>query len=231
MVPWQSVARAQTPDGEHELGLFRRGAEFVIRVDGRDLMNSRVHFSEEAMAELACAELQATTAPHVLVGGLGMGFTLAACLRSLPADATIEVLELVQEVIEWNQGPLAHLAGSPLADPRVQAHARDVRERISSSHDEFDAILLDVDNGPSAMSQSQNQSLYSSAGLKRVVRALKPGGVFSVWSAGADTRFTNRLNSCGMSANPHWVRARPGNKGAAHCVWIARKPPAGGAVS
>ncbi|HWG85774.1 MAG TPA: hypothetical protein VNT60_09860, partial [Deinococcales bacterium] len=192
-MPWVELARAPVPGGAGELSLHRRGGEYSIRLaSGGELMNSRLHGSEEALASLACARLSSRAAPRVLVGGLGMGFTLAAALAALPPNASVTVAELVPAVIEWNRGELGACAGHPLRDPRVQAVAADVRELIGAARRSYDAILLDVDNGPGGLTSAANDDLYSPVGLAAARRALSAGGVLAVWSAHPDAAFQDR---------------------------------------
>jgi len=224
MVPWILLGRAKTPDGQSEMKLMRRGDEYVIRVQGHELMNSRAHGSEEALAELSCANLPDKTRPRVLIGGLGMGFTLAAAIRVLPEKAIIEIAELVEEVVEWNRGPLGPLAGNPLDDQRVEVHIGDVRVPLKSAVQIYDAIILDIDNGPTPLTQASNQGLYGPRGLATITKALKPGGTLSVWSAEPDERFTQRLQECGFSVTVERVRARA-QAGSTHTIWLAVVPP------
>ncbi len=223
MVPWILLGRAKTPDGQSEMKLMRRGDEYVIRVQGHELMNSRAHGSEEALAELSCANLPEKNSPRVLIGGLGMGFTLAAAIRVLPAKAIIEIAELVEAVVEWNKGPLGPLAGNPLDDKRVRVHIGDVRVPLKSAVHIYDAIILDIDNGPTPLTQASNQSLYGTRGLATMAKALKPGGTLSVWSAEPDERFTRRLEECGFSVTIERVRART-QAGSTHTIWLAVAP-------
>lgn len=234
MLPWEIVDRARAPDGA-ELQLARRGEEWVVRAGGRVLMSSRVHGSEEALAALALARLP--RAPRtVLVGGLGLGFTLRALLDRLPDDARAVVAELVPALVAWNEGPLAHLAGRPLADPRVRLQPRDVLACAAEAERAFDAVLLDVDNGPSALAHAANARLYARKGLQALRRALKAGGVLAVWSAGPDERFLERLEAAGFAAELRQVPGRSGtSKGIRHAVFLATRrdgpaaPAAGGA--
>lgn len=221
MIPWELVDTAPTPDGG-ELSLHRRGQEYSIRIDRKELMNSRQHGSEEAMARLACGALSGDR-PRVLVGGLGMGFTLAATNACLGAGARIEVAELVPAVIRWNRGPLGVLASHPLDDPRVEVHRGDIRRVLEGAEAGYDAILLDVDNGPDGLTQQSNRWLYGREGLARLARALVPGGVLSVWSANPDRPFTQRLAATGFSAETHAVRARANGKGPKHTIWVATR--------
>jgi spermidine synthase len=203
--PWTTLGSAQAPGGG-TLVLQQRDDEFVIRLDGHVLMGSRTSGSERLMSEVGCEPLRAARAPRVLIGGLGLGFTLRAALDVLPADAEVEVAEIVPEVVAWNRGPLAPLAGSPLADARVRVSTRDVREAIGEGG--FDAILLDVDNGPNAFTLPANRALYDDRGLARIRAALRPRGTLVVWSVGPDAAFVARLVRAGFSAGSRAVHDR-----------------------
>lgn len=222
MIPWEKLGSASLPGEKLPMMLYRRDTEFVIRVGTVALMSSAAHGSEEALAELACSRVAGRAGARVLVGGLGMGFTLAAALRGLAADARVEVAELVPAVVEWNRGPLAHLAGRPLEDARVSVWEGDVAERIRGARDSFDAILLDVDNGPDAFTVEGNGRLYSPAGLRANFAALRNGGVLGVWSVAPDREFTRRLMQAGFEAEEQVVRARRG-KGGRHTLWLATR--------
>lgn len=224
MIPWTVLGTTQIPGNGGELKLSQRGKEFSIRLSGRrgELMNSRMHGSEDALAELGCATLAGKADAHVLVGGLGMGFTLAAALRVVAPTATVTVAELVPAVVEWNQGPLGECAGHPLSDARTQVQVGDVAELLNAKA-QFDAILLDVDNGPEGLTHSDNNWLYSMDGLAAAFKSLRPKGVLAVWSAGPDQLFTIRLKKAGYRVQMRNVRARPG-KGAHHIIWLAQKP-------
>ena len=202
--------------------LNRRGNEFLILADGKDLMTSSQHGSEEALATLGCQWARALEQPCVLVGGLGMGFTLRATLDLLPPDATVVVVELLSAVVSWNRGPLGPLADHPLNDRRVRVEVGDVRDALRSGEGRFDAILLDVDNGPAAFAQQGNNSLYDNAGVDCARRALKPDGVLAVWSAWPDRKFQHRLRHCGFIAETVPVRARLEKGGARHSIFVAR---------
>lgn len=223
MKHWELLDTAVVPGGGGELRLSRRDDEYSISLGHLELMNSRVHGSEEALAELTCQRLRDRTHPRVLIGGLGMGFTLAAALKQLGADAEIVVAELVPAVVAWNRAYLAQLAGRPLDDARVTVCEDDVGELIRSGKLAFDAILLDVDNGPEGFSRKENDSLYSSAGLDAVKAALRPKGIFGMWSIGPDQRFSKRLKQSGLAMEETMVRARAGKKGGRHTIWLATK--------
>jgi len=216
-----------TADGR-ELVLSRRGDVFHIHIDRYELMASRAHGSEEELARLALTALGPRPAPRVLVGGLGMGFTLRATLDAL-ADrpgASIEVAEVFPAVVEWNRGVLAPLAGSPLVDPRVRVVEGDVADAIAAAGTGYDAILLDVDNGPEALTLDTNRRLYTPVGLRRLLAALTPGGVLAVWSTEDDPRFADRLGEIGFAVTTRSVRARPG-RGARHVVFVAERAAGG----
>ncbi len=224
MRAWELLDTATVPGEGGELRLYRRGEEFSINAGHSELMNSRVHGSEDALAELACQRLG--DRPRVLIGGLGMGFTLAAALRQLGPDAEIVVAELVPAVVEWNRGVLSALAGHPLDDPRVTVHEGDVGPLIRSARGDYDAILLDVDNGPEGLTRKDNDSLYSSVGLSAALAALRAGGIFGVWSISPDQRFSKRLKHAGFSVEEIRSRAH-GRRGARHMIWFgtAKKKP------
>jgi spermidine synthase len=220
MKPWEVLARAPAPDGG-EFVLHHRDGEFVIRVRGQELMSSRVHGSEEEMARLAAAALGSIANPRMLIGGLGLGYTLRATLDALGAGARVIVAELAEAIVTWNRGPLAPLAARPLDDPRVQVEIADVR-RVMRGAGPWHAILLDVDNGPAALTRASNAGLYDSPGLTAAHDALVPGGVLVVWSAGPDDRFTARLAQAGFLAETHAVRAGKG-RGTRHTLFVARR--------
>lgn len=219
MKPWEKLATASTPDGGW-LELRHHDGEYVIRADGYDLMTSRMHGSEDAMMSLACP--QPAKGACVLVGGLGMGYTLRATLDLLPAQASVVVGELIPEVIEWNRGPLGALANRPLDDPRTEVAPGDVAKVIRDSESRFDAILLDVDNGPDALTQRANFWLYTRAGLAAIHRALRPKGALAVWSVGDDATFERRLRGAGFEPSTHHVTAH-GSRGKRQVVFIGRK--------
>ncbi len=221
MTPWETLGRAQAPDGA-ELVLQRRGTELVIRVRGNDLMSSRAHGSEEKLAELACASLRQAAAPRVLIGGLGMGYTLRAALDLLPAGARVVVAEVVPAVVEWNRGPLADLAGRPLDDPRVTVEIVDVGALLRRPAARHDVILLDVDNGPAALTRRANQVLYSGPGLETARRALRPGGVLAVWSAAPDDAFRARFARAGFAVQVVQTPARGAAGGSTHTLFVGK---------
>ena len=221
MIPWVFLDKAQVPDGG-ELRLMRRGAEFSIKLGQNELMNSRLSGSEQALATLTCRRIQAVDRPRMLIGGLGMGFTLRAALAVLPPKAEVVVAELVPSVVTWARGPMAEIFGDSLTDPRVVVREVDVSELIRSERAGFDAILLDVDNGPEGLTRESNNALYSGAGLSAARAALRPGGVLAVWSSGPDARFTRRLSKVGFEVNEVPIRANGPRGGARHMVWIAQ---------
>lgn len=222
MKPWELLGEAQAPDGT-DLRLTRHASELVILANGRSLMSSRMHGSEEALAALGCRRARALDAPWVLVGGLGMGFTLRATLDLLPTDAVVVVSELVPAVVEWNRGPLGPLAGHPLTDTRVRVQVEDVASTLRASPARFDAVLLDVDNGPSAMTASTNARLYDNQGVAAARDALAPDGVLAVWSARDDRKFEQRLRYAGLEVEVERVRARLKAGGPRHTIFLGRK--------
>ena len=224
MDPWITIDSATIPGSNTELTLLQRDDDFAIRIAGvpGDLMNSRRHHSEAALAELACARLGTIENARVLVGGLGMGFTLAAALRAVPGSAEVIVAELVPAVVEWNRGLLGQCAGRPVEDGRTRVHLGDVADLLKHQAEQFDAILLDVDNGPEAMTSSDNEWLYTPAGLKTIYEKLRPEGIVAIWSARADQQFTKRLKKTGFNVQLRTVRARPG-KGSRHTIFVAQK--------
>ena len=221
MVPWELLDRATVPGGSGELRLYKRGEEFSIRLDRCELMNSRIHGSEDALAELACARIADCADTRVLIGGLGMGFTAAAALGRLGGDGRLVVAELSPAVVKWNRGPLADLAGRPLEDERVTVREIDVAEILKVERGNYDAILLDVDNGPEGLTRKGNDWLYARAGLVAAFRALRPGGVLGVWSSSANRAFTERLREAGFEVDETPVRSRDGGKGSRHTIWLA----------
>ncbi len=223
MIPWEDIDRAEVPGGEGEVILRRRGTEFSIRTATTELMNSRLHGSEDALAELTCGRVKRKTGRRILVGGLGMGYTLAAALQHSELDTLITVTELIPAVVRWNREHLGHLAGKPLDDGRGSIQQEDVAETISRNKSAWDAILLDVDNGPDGLTRKANDRLYGMNGLKNAFLALRTGGILSIWSSGADEEFTRRLKRCQFQTEIVTVRARKPGKGARHTIWLAKK--------
>lgn len=222
MIPWKFLASAPIPNNGGELRLSQRGEEFSIRVANAELMNSRAHGSEEELALLSCKKIATRKNPQVLIGGLGLGFTTAAALENLPESAEVTVAELVPGLVEWNRNIFGHLANEPLKDKRVQVQVGDVANLLKTSTRRFDAILLDVDNGPEGLTQPQNDWLYGPAGLAAAKTALRPnGGVLAVWSVATAPLFTRRLQQAGFQVEEIRSRARKRGKGARHCIWLA----------
>ena len=229
MNPWAKLGVARAPEGG-ELILYERAGEFSIRVNGHELMSSRAHGSEEHLAALACAGLGSEA--RVLIGGLGMGYTLRAALDRLPPGSQVVVAELVPAVVEWNRGPLAHLAGRPLDDPRVSLEVRDVGRVLRESRERWDVILLDVDNGPQALTRKANHALYGDQGLALARRCLRRGGAYAVWSASPDEAFLRRLRRAGFAAaEAHDVPARGTAGGPLHTIFLGRAGEPAGPVS
>ena len=223
MIPWLQIDTARVPGADIELRLMRRGEEFSMMLGQNELMNSRLSGSEEALATLTCKKIEAVKRPHLLVGGLGMGFTLRAALAVLGREARITVAELVPVVISWAHGPMAELFGNSLTDPRASIREADVVDVIKTSPSAFDAILLDVDNGPEALIRKANDALYDLNGLKAIRGALRPGGILAVWSSGPNIAFTKRLRAADFDVNEVGVRATTKRSGAHHVIWFATK--------
>jgi spermidine synthase len=221
MTPRELIGTAHVPGGA-DLRLFRRGGDFMIVLDRNELMNTRMSGSEEALAVMSCDRLAAGQTPHLLIGGYGMGFTLRAALGRLPAQARVTVAELVPEIIAWARGPMAALTDGCLDDRRVTLVERDVAQVIAAARGSYDAILLDVDNGPDGLVRQANDGLYSMRGLAAARAALCPGGVLAVWSAGPDPAFARRLGAAGFAVEEVSVRARSNGKGPTHVIWFAR---------
>jgi len=224
MIPWMEIDSARVPGSEVELRLMRRGDDFSMMLGPNELMNSRLSGSEEALATLACRRIQTVKRPHLLIGGLGMGFTLRAALAVLGPEARIMVAELVPAVIAWARGPIAHLFGDSLEDPRASIREADAVDVIRSHVSAFDAILLDVDNGPEGLIRKANDALYDCNGLRAVHRALRHGGVLAVWSSGPNPAFSIRLRNAGFKVDEVNVRATTKRKGARHVIWFGTKP-------
>jgi len=219
MNPWIHLDTAQIPGGG-ELKLMQRGGDYSIMSGAIELMNSRLYGSEVALCDLALPVIAATKAPRMLIGGLGMGFTLRAALAALPKNARIVVAELVPEVIAWGRSHLAGLYGDSLSDPRVKLIQTDVADLLRNANPPYDAVLMDVDNGPDALNRDANDNLYSVAGLAMTRRAVKHGGVLAVWSAGPDQPFAARMRRAGFGVTEHRVGASPSGKGPRHIIWV-----------
>jgi spermidine synthase len=225
MIPWKLIDTAQIPGNGGELQCYQRDNEFSIRiVGGGVLMSTWAHGSEDALAELACQAIAGRARPRLLIGGLGMGFTLAAALRHLGADAMVEVAELVPAVVVWNRGALGEHAGHPLRDARATVREGDVAKVLKGARQAYDAILLDVDNGPEGLTRKKNDWLYSTDGLTASYTALRPQGVLAVWSAGPDRDFTARLKKVGFEVKEALVHEHD-NKGDLHTIWLAKRGP------
>jgi spermidine synthase len=222
MIPRELIDTAEVPGGE-PLRLFRRGKDFMIVLDRNELMNSRMSGSEEALAEMTCARLGHRTKTHLLIGGYGMGFTLRKALAVLGKDARVTVAELVPRIIEWAKGPMAELTAGCLDDRRVEVVIDDVGALIAAGENAYDAILLDVDNGPDGLTRAANDGLYSPRGLAAAKAALRRGGILAVWSAAPDARFAKRLREAGFVVEEVAVRARQSGKGPRHVIWFATR--------
>ncbi|PDS31514.1 spermidine synthase [Rhizobium phaseoli] len=223
MLPWIQLDSATIPGEGGELRLKQRGSEFSIMLGANELMNSRLSGSEEALATLSWERIKSHPKPRILIGGLGMGFTLRAALAVLPDDAGVTVAELVPAVVAWARGPMAEVFKGCLDDPRVGIHQGDVGEAIRAGKSAYDAILLDVDNGPDGLTRKSNDRLYDFAGLRSAREALRRGGVLAVWSSGPDPDFTRRLKDSGFAVDV--VNTRAGRKrGVRHVIWLALKP-------
>jgi spermidine synthase len=223
MIPWKHIDTTAVPGSDVELRLMQRGDEFSMKLGQNELMSSRLSGSEEALATLTCRRLDAIKAPHLLIGGLGMGFTLRAALAVLGPTARITVAELLPAVITWAHGPMAEIFGDSLDDPRAKILSADVIVVIAAKPSAFDAILLDVDNGPEGLIRKANDALYDAKGLKAIRRALKPGGVLAVWSSGPHPAFSRRLRDAGFEVNEVAVRATTKRSGARHLIWFATR--------
>jgi spermidine synthase len=222
MVPRELIDTADVPGGA-PLRLFRRGADHMIVLDRNELMNSRMSGSEAALAGMTCARLAGRRGLRLLIGGYGMGFTLRAALAALGEDATLVVAELVPAILRWARGPMATLTAGCLDDPRVRLIEDDVAVVIGAGRGVYDAILLDVDNGPDGLTRAGNDGLYAAAGLAAARAALKPGGILAVWSAAPDRAFARRLGAAGFAVEEVAVRARANGKGPRHVIWFATR--------
>ena len=226
MIPWLHLSTATMPGGGGTLRLMQRGQEYSIMADGGiELMNSRLSGSEEALARLTAERLAGRPAPRVLIGGLGMGFTLRAALAAFGPDARVTVAELVPEVVDWARGPMGHVHGASLDDPRVEIAVGDVAGAIGRGGG--DAILLDVDNRPEGLTRRANDGLYDAAGLAAAKAALNPGGVLAVWSSAPHAVFSRRVRQAGFAVEELKVKAGPGRRKASHVIWLAVRPGRG----
>jgi spermidine synthase len=221
VTPRELIGVAEVPGGP-PLRLFRRNIDFMIVLDRNELMSTRMSGSEVALGTLTCDRIVGRRAPRVLIGGYGMGFTLRAVLGRLGDDAQVVVAELVPGIIEWARGPMATLTDGCLDDPRVTLEMQDVRQLVRGTTGGFDAIMLDVDNGPDGLTREANGGLYAPGGLAEARRALRPGGTLAVWSAAPDAAFTKRLVQAGFATEEVRVRARENGKGATHVIWMAQ---------
>ena len=222
MTPRELIDVADVPGGE-PLRLFRRGGDFMIVLDRNELMSSRMSGSEEALAEMTLARLRKPASARLLIGGYGMGFTLRKALALIGPEGEAVVAELVPKIIDWARGPMAELAAGCLDDPRTTIVMGDVGAAIGSARGDYDAILLDVDNGPDGLTRLANDRLYTFDGLRTARAALKPGGVLAVWSAGPDDRFRRRMGEAGFEVEEVAVRARQNGKGPRHVIWFGRR--------
>jgi spermidine synthase len=223
MIPWEEIGRAEIPGQKKEVTLRRRGSEFSIRTFDTELMNSRRHGSEESLAELACHRFKKSN-PNILIGGLGMGYTLAAAIEHTGLDSSITVSELIPAVVTWNREHLGHLAGMPLNNPKINVKIEDVAKTIGKEKSAWDIILLDVDNGPDGLTQKSNDRLYSISGLKKSFFALRPKGILGIWSSKGDATFSKRLEKSGFKVDIKAVKARKSEKKLKHTIWLAEKP-------
>ena len=218
---WTHMGEAPIPGSDRTLILYRGKDDFSIKIsNGFELMNTRKHGSEDALGSLPCRRLKQPGSARVLIGGLGMGFTLAAVLASVGPQAEVTVAELIPEVVEWNRGPLGEFSGRPLDDPRTRIYTGDVAKLIRRSSGCFDVIALDVDNGPEGLTNKANDWLYSLAGIAAAQNALVPAGILAYWSADPDHAFQDRLRRCGFVVEELRVAAH-GNKGPRHTIWLA----------
>ena len=223
MLPWQHLDTAPIPGSSDTLRLIRRGSEFAIMLGTNPLMNSRLSGSEEALATLVCARLAGQPLAKLLIGGLGMGFTLRAALGLLGPQASITVAELVPAVIAWARGPMVEVHGPSLMDRRVTITQGDVGGLIRVAKADYDAILLDVDNGPDGLTRKGNDALYTGTGLRAARAALKPGGILAVWSVAPDDAFAQRLTKAGFSVEDKRIKAHKGRSGTRHVIWLATR--------
>ena len=226
MIPWRHLDTAEVPDGGGELRLMQRGDEFSIMAGSTSLMTSHRSGSEETLATLACERIKSRDRPSLLIGGLGMGFTLRAALAALGPESRVVVAELVPAVISWAKGPMAEIFGNSLADPRVTIIEGDVAKVIASSSSAYDAVLLDVDNGPEGLTRKANNRIYDLEGLRAARTALRPGGILALWSSGPNRDFAQRLRKTGFAVEEVKARANGARGGAWHVIWLATNPAA-----
>ena len=220
MKPWITVGEALSPDGTR-LELVEHDGEYIIKADDLPLMSTRMHFSEIELARLVCNRLK--PGAKVMIGGLGLGYTLRAALDHLPKDGTAVQVELVPEVVEWNKGPLAPFAEHPLDDKRSELVQGDVSKVLREARNEYDSIMLDVDNGPTALVNERNSWLYTDTGLQAIRSALKNGGRVAIWSADDEPRFVSRMKRNGFRAEKHQIQAHKGKGGIRHVIFTGRK--------
>ena len=223
MIPWVQLDSVPLPGHKVDVRLLQRDTEYSIQVGNEELMNSREHGSEDALAELALAKIQGFPKPRILIGGLGLGFTLATTLKCTYPEAIVTVAELLPAVVTWNHGPIGHLAGHPLKDPRVVIKETDVTKLVKADQQAYEAILLDIDNGPTPITLNSNRWLYTLDGIRVLFAALVPGGILAVWSAGPEPEFALDLQKAGFVVEEKRVKSR-GNKGANHVIWLAMRP-------
>jgi spermidine synthase len=224
VIPWILLETSPTPDPDKELRLLKHDTDYSIKIGRYELMNSRTHGSEDALGNLACENMTHLNEQHILIGGLGMGFTLRAALNNLKSIAAVTVAELLPVIVKWNRTYLSALADAPLDDKRVTVYEGDVANKINTMKNFYHGILMDVDNGPEGLTQNKNDSLYTNKGLKASYEALKPKGIFAVWSAHGDAAFTKRLEKTGFNVKEVRVSTSSGRKrGGQAVIWIAKK--------
>ncbi len=222
MIPWECINRADVPGMGDELVLYKRNEEYSIRTGGFELMNSRMHGSEDALAALTLKRIS-EPAPKILIGGLGMGYTLSSAVKHLNDAGEIHVAELVSAVVQWNKKYLGHLSDHPLSAPGVRVFETDIARIIKNATGIYDAILLDVDNGPEGLTRKDNDWLYSKKGLAAANKALKKSGILSVWSSTPNNNFTKKLEKSGFIVDVRQVYARHSKKGGRHTIWFATR--------
>jgi spermidine synthase len=223
MIPWKLLGRAAVPGGGPDLVLYSRGKEFSIRTGSYELMNSGGYSREDGLSKIGCTQVRSRKKARVLIGGLGMGYSLITALDNLERDAEVVVAELVPGVIEWNRSVYGHLAGHPLRDRRAKLREADVSSVIRERKNAYDAILLDVDNGAEALTRRSNDWLYSDTGIAYARDALRPNGVLGYWSAGPDRGFVARLRRASLDVKEVVIRARGGGRGSRTVLWFATR--------